>query len=537
MQLVGGSGAAGAVTISRYPAAFAADGQSEVVLPLTVTPGPTGNPAWAAGYFEVTLPSESAYAGTGYYVIEEPGDQSHAFQVPETVGPHWLGDIVTAVTSSGGVLPVPLSALRDTAPLAAATNGQVPSWDTATARWVPITSTGGGGSVSDATTTSKGIVQLAGDLAGTAAAPTVPGLTGKAALSHQHAASDLTSGTLAIVRVPLGSTSSTVCVGDDARLSDSRAPTGAASGSLAGTYPGPSITAGAVGGTELAAAIKDPAAGTAGLRTLGTSGTSACAGNDTRLSDSRTPTAHATSHASGGSDPVTPAAIGAVASALVDAKGDLVVATAADTLARLAVGGDGTEVVADSGQATGVKWQRRLRGIYPPSADALIAVPADLVAFRDNSALGAAAWAVRLFIPAGEVITTCWSTLHSAGTVGAGGENSFALYTDVGDLVTSTVTDDNLWATTTGPRSKALPAPIAAQSIDRYIYAAVRVTGYLVAPTFAFVTGSSNAGLLDGPFGAGRRRSLVLGGSTWAATIDTAAGTSGGGYLPFIALA
>ncbi len=36
------------------------------------------------------------------------------------------------------------------------------------------------GAAPDATTTSKGIVQLAGDLSGTAAAPTVPGLTGKA---------------------------------------------------------------------------------------------------------------------------------------------------------------------------------------------------------------------------------------------------------------------------------------------------------------------------------------------------------------------
>lgn len=39
---------------------------------------------------------------------------------------------------------------------------------------------GGGGSVPDATTTTKGIIQLAGDLAGTASAPTVPGLAGKA---------------------------------------------------------------------------------------------------------------------------------------------------------------------------------------------------------------------------------------------------------------------------------------------------------------------------------------------------------------------
>ena len=45
---------------------------------------------------------------------------------------------------------------------------------------------GAGGTVADATTTAKGIVQLAGDLAGTAAAPTVPGLAGKAAAAHGH---------------------------------------------------------------------------------------------------------------------------------------------------------------------------------------------------------------------------------------------------------------------------------------------------------------------------------------------------------------
>lgn len=48
----------------------------------------------------------------------------------------------------------------------------------------------GGGVTPDATTTSKGIIELAGDLSGTAAAPTVPG---KAALVHTHAESDVTS--------------------------------------------------------------------------------------------------------------------------------------------------------------------------------------------------------------------------------------------------------------------------------------------------------------------------------------------------------
>ena len=46
----------------------------------------------------------------------------------------------------------------------------------------------------------------------------------------------------------------------------------------------------------------DAAAGTGSLRTLGATSTSAAAGNDARLSDARTPTAHASSHNAGGSD-------------------------------------------------------------------------------------------------------------------------------------------------------------------------------------------------------------------------------------------
>lgn len=56
------------------------------------------------------------------------------------------------------------------------------------------------------------------------------------------------------------------------------------------------------GGTDAMAV--DAAAATGSLRTLGTAATSAAAGNDSRLSDARTPTAHATSHKSGGSDAI-----------------------------------------------------------------------------------------------------------------------------------------------------------------------------------------------------------------------------------------
>lgn len=46
----------------------------------------------------------------------------------------------------------------------------------------------------------------------------------------------------------------------------------------------------------------------------------------------------------------------AIQNAIVDAKGDLIVATAADTPARLAVGTNGQILTADSTASTGVKW-------------------------------------------------------------------------------------------------------------------------------------------------------------------------------------
>jgi hypothetical protein len=53
---------------------------------------------------------------------------------------------------------------------------------------------------------------------------------------------------------------------------------------------------------------------------------------------------------------VTPDDANAIQNAIVDAKGDLIAASAADTPARLAVGANDTVLTADSTTATGLKW-------------------------------------------------------------------------------------------------------------------------------------------------------------------------------------
>ena len=89
---------------------------------------------------------------------------------------------------------------------------------------------------------------------GTQAISTVAGLQtaidGKANAAHTHSAVSITSGTLDIARIPTGTTSTTVCIGNDARLSDARTP-------LAHTHSASDIVSGTIGSARLGSGTAD----------------------------------------------------------------------------------------------------------------------------------------------------------------------------------------------------------------------------------------------------------------------------------------
>ena len=121
--------------------------------------------------------------------------------------------------------------------------------------------------------------------------------------------SDAVAGTASLRS--LGTTATTACAGNDARLSDARTPSSTLAhkaSHISGSDQLDDATALAHGlmtsalYTKLNNISSDAVAGTASLRSLGTTATTACAGNDSRLSDARTPSstlAHKASHISG----------------------------------------------------------------------------------------------------------------------------------------------------------------------------------------------------------------------------------------------
>ena len=127
-----------------------------------------------------------------------------------------VGSVTTSTLASGSVTLAKLAISNSP------TTGQVLSFDGTSLSWATIS---GSGSVPDATTSVKGLVQLSGDLGGTASAPTVPGLAAKANTTDVVAL----AGTQTVTGSKnftggLQSGGSAVVITSDARLTDTRTP-------------------------------------------------------------------------------------------------------------------------------------------------------------------------------------------------------------------------------------------------------------------------------------------------------------------------
>ena len=160
-------------------------------------------------------------------------------------------------------------------------------------------------------------------------------------------------------------------------------------------------------------------------------------------------------------------------------------------------------------------------GLYQPGGYGFVAWTTDPADAGTDYTLASGLLAlVRVFVPAGNVIAAVWAGVKTAGNT-AGGETRAAVYDDTGARIGISA-DTATWMTTSGWRSLALGASIAAAGADRYVWVA-SLTTYGSTPTV-----KGNAAAVDVLLnrGTANRRSVFLTSQTTApASVDLTAAT------------
>lgn len=193
---------------------------------------------------------------------------------------------------------------------------------------------------------------------------------------------------------------------------------------------------------------------------------------------------------------------GGIAATIVDAKGDLIAATAADTVARLAVGSNGQALIADSAETAGVKWAsaESLRDRYFKPTGAYESLPAYII--NSTQLLGnGTLYLVAIALPNGFTVSNI--TFESANATTTPTHYWFGLYNS--SRVQLAVTADQLTTAWGANVQKTLAiATIAsgASSTFTTTYEGLHYLGVMVTagtpPTLSgttFVTGTGIAGL------------------------------------------
>lgn len=182
---------------------------------------------------------------------------------------------------------------------------------------------------------------------------------------------------------------------------------------------------------------------------------------------------------------------------VVDAKGDLIVGTAADTVSRLAVGADNTVLVADAAQPAGAKWTGSLalsaltvggsaiRG-QSYESDSLAAgqfVPSRISANTASATAAASGQLVLAYWTADKTENITTVTAYTGGTAAAATPTlvRYGIYSvDAAGaltLVASTANDTTLLAAAATAYPKALSSTFAKVAGQRYAVGLLIVSG------------------------------------------------------------
>lgn len=369
-----------------------------------------------------------------------------------------------------------------------------------------------------ATSTTLGTTQLAGDISGTATAPTVVGT---------HLATPLP--------VTQGGTGSTAQNFVD--LSTPQNIAGVKTFTSAPVVPNNSFPETAVTNLvgDLSTLAVNVAAKAPAARVL-TAGTGLTGGGD--LTADRTFTVSygttAGTAAQGNDSRIT----GAVQSSTATTKGDLLVATAASTLTREAIGTDGQVLMADSTQTTGVKWSNVNAGtVFPLSGYGLLVASDEPAFFQNPSPLtNATVFGARCWVPANTALSHLTAAVKTGGTYSASAvPNQLGIYDDTGAQLQVTADDNTLWATA-GWASRSITT-VPAQTTGRFVYILYILGGFTgVVVPYALGGNDTNAPwLVFNVSNAGNKRAFYLNGqSTLPASFNpTTIGTSTG-FLPLV---
>ena len=208
---------------------------------------------------------------------------------------------------------------------------------------------------------------------------------------------------------------------------------------------------------------------------------------------------------------------------IVDAKGDIVTATAADTPARLAVGTNNQTLIADSAQATGLKYANGSVATLTAKGDLLTATAANTI-----SRLGVGANGTTLVADSSEATGLKWAT--PAGGVTSGSNFVVTEETTTSTSYTDLATSQAVTLTTGTKALVIITSGMYNTQANLYVNMSFAVSGA------SSVAASDDNCLRLGYMGAGvsHRASsvavltgLTAGSNTFTAKFKTQSGTSG----------